>query len=460
MKRNRRFREPRAEFRTEGLRRPDIASIDRPQELEVVPVAKLKPYPRNARMHSNKQIRQIAGSMRRFGVTAPILIDENNTVLAGHGRLLAAKHLKLKSLPCRRLGGLSDAEKRAYVLADNKLVLNGTWDEEILAGELKGLLADNFDISVTGFSLPEIDTLVEGLAPEEPGAPEDDILPPDVPKRCRSGDIWQMGRSRLICGDALDRAVIKALMNGDKAQMAFTDPPYNVPIDGHVSGRGTIKHREFAMASGEMTPAQFEEFLRVAFSRMAEVSADGSIHFVCMDWRHMVEVVSAGRAVFAELKNMIVWVKDNGGMGSFYRSRHELIFPFLHGSASHINNFQLGQHGRYRTNVWCYKGANSFHSGRMSDLALHPTVKPVQMIADAIKDVSQRGAIVLDLFAGSGSTLIAAHKAGRRAYLCEIDPIYCDRILARWEAFANDEAQLLHRVGDARTRAGGRDELG
>ena len=261
-----------------------------------------------------------------------------------------------------------------------------------------------------------------------------------------------MGRSRLICGDALDRAVIKALMNGDKAQMAFTDPPYNVPIDGNVSGRGTIKHREFAMASGEMTPAQFEEFLRVAFSRMAEVSVDGSIHFVCMDWRHMVEVVSAGRAVFAELKNLIVWVKDNGGMGSFYRSRHELIFPFLHGSASHINNFQLGQHGRYRTNVWSYKGANSFHSGRMIDLALHPTVKPVQMIADAIKDVSQRGAIVLDLFAGSGSTLIAAHKAGRRAYLCEIDPIYCDCILARWEAFANDEAQLLHRVDDAGTR--------
>jgi hypothetical protein len=213
-----------------------------------------------------------------------------------------------------------------------------------------------------------------------------------------------------------------------------------VPIEGHVSGLGANRHPEFAMASGEMTPSQFTAFLEKAFQNMAEHSRDGSIHFLCMDWRHMTEILAAGNAVYDELKNLLVWVKDNGGMGTFYRSRHELIFAFKSGTGPYVNSFELGQHGRYRTNVWQYKGVNSFKAGRADELALHPTVKPAQMIADAIKDVSHRSGIVLDLFGGSGSTLIAAHKTGRRAYLCEIDPVYCDRIIARWEAFAHDEA--------------------
>jgi DNA modification methylase len=232
-------------------------------------------------------------------------------------------------------------------------------------------------------------------------------------------------------------------MDGARAQMVFTDPPYNVPIQGHVSGSGAIKHREFAMAAGEMTAVEFTAFLRTAFERLVEASRDGSIHFICMDWRHMGEMLAAGADTYTELKNLIVWAKDNGGMGTFYRSRHELIFAFKSGTAPHINAFELGQHGRYRTNVWTYRGVNTLRAGRMEELALHPTVKPVQMIADAIKDVSQRGAIVLDLFGGSGSTLIAAHKTGRRAYLCELDPIYCDRIIARWEAYAKDDAELI-----------------
>ena len=232
-------------------------------------------------------------------------------------------------------------------------------------------------------------------------------------------------------------------MDGKLARMVFTDPPYNVPIDGHVSGLGKIKHREFAQASGEMSKDQFVTFLRTSFQNLCRHTVDGSIHFICMDWRHMAEMHEAGDGVYAELKNLIVWVKDNGGMGTFYRSRHELIFAFKNGTAPHLNSFELGQHGRYRTNVWQYKGANSFKVGRQEELALHPTVKPVQMIADAIKDVSGRNDIVLDLFGGSGSTLIAAHKTGRIAYLCELDPIYCDRIIARYEAFAKDEAQLL-----------------
>jgi len=248
---------------------------------------------------------------------------------------------------------------------------------------------------------------------------------------------------RSICGDARDPAVVELLMAGERARMVFTDPPYNVPVDGHVCGLGRTKHREFAMASGEMTPEAFTSFLETVLGSHAAHSLDGAIHFVCMDWRHLGELQTAGAAVYSELKNLIVWVKDNGGMGSFYRSRHELILAFKVGTAEHVNTFELGQHGRYRTNVWEYRGVTSRRAGRMEELALHPTVKPVQMIADAIRDVSGRGEIVLDLFGGSGSTLIAAEKTGRRGFLAEIDPVYCDRILKRWEDHAQDEAECL-----------------
>ena len=411
-----------------------------------IAIDRLKPWPRNARTHSKKQLRQIADSIDRFGFTNPILIDASNTILAGHGRVEAARLLGLAEVPCVRLEHMSAEEKRAYVLADNKLALNAGWDEEILAEELKELLAVDldFDIGLTGFTVAEIDSLVDGLEPEEPGDPEEDRLPEDDGEaRCRPGDIWQLGPHRLICGSSLDERTVVALMAGEKARMVFTDPPYNVPIDGHVGGSGKVRHREFAMASGEMTKAEFIAFLKTAFENLAASSLDGSIHFICMDWRHMDELMKAGEGVYAELKNLIVWVKDNGGMGTFYRSRHELIFAFKNGTAPHINTFELGQHGRYRTNVWQYRGVNTLKAGRMDELQLHPTVKPVQMIADAIKDCSGRGDIVLDLFGGSGSTLIAAHKTGRRAYLSELDPVYCDRIIRRWEAYAKDDAELI-----------------
>ncbi len=380
-------------------------------QLEWQPPSALHPWKRNARTHSKKHVRQIVASIERFGFTNPVLIDGSNAILAGHGRVEAAKLLGLAEVPCLRIETMSPAEKRAYVIADNKLALNAGWDEDILAEELKGLLAEDldFDIDLTGFSIPEIDSLVEGLAPEEPGNPEDDVIPAAAPSRCRPGDLWQLGPHRLICSNALESATVATLMGTEQAQMVFTDPPYNVPIDGHVGGSGAIKHREFAMAAGEMTSAEFTGFLGTAFERLIEASVDGSIHFICMDWRHMGEMLAAGQGIYAELKNLIVWAKDNGGMGSFYRSRHELIFAFKNGTAPHINSFELGQHGRYRTNVWSYKGVNTLRAGRMDELALHPTVKPVQMIADAIKDVSKRGAIVLDLFGGSGWTVIAAH---------------------------------------------------
>jgi DNA modification methylase len=416
-------------------------------QIEYIALDRLRPYSRNARVHSRKQIRQIADSIRKFGFTNPLLIDDHATILAGHGRLEAAKLLKLERVPCVRLDRMTAEQKRAYVLADNKLALNAGWDEEVLALELQSLLAVDldFDIGITGFSVAEIDGLIDGLSHEEAGDPDDDRLP-DLEEAnvvSRLGDMWELGPHRVLCGNSLDSNSYERLLGRERAQMVFTDPPYNVPIAGHVGGLGRIKHREFVMASGEMSSEQFTVFLRTVFDNLATYSLDGSIHFVCMDWRHMPETLAAGQSAYSDLKNLCVWVKDNGGMGTFYRSRHELIFAFKNGTTPHLNSFELGQHGRYRTNVWQYRGANTLKAGRGDELMLHPTVKPVAMIADAIKDVSERSGIVLDAFGGSGSSLIAAHKTGRRGYLVELDPIYVDRILRRWEAYANDDAILL-----------------
>jgi DNA modification methylase len=405
----------------------------------------LRPWPRNARTHSKKQIDQIANSIRIFGFTNPVLIDEAKTILAGHGRVAAAKLLGLETVPCRLISSMSAAQKRAYVLADNKLALNAGWDEETLAIELAGLLEVEveLDVCVTGFTIPEIDSLIAGLDPEQPGDPADDRLPDiegDAHPVTRPGDIWLLGPHKLICGNALEAETYARLLGDERAQLVFTDPPYNVPIDGHVCGKGSVRHREFAMASGEMSPEAFIDFLTTAFGHLAARSADGAIQFICMDWRHMAEILAAGRAAYTELKNLIVWAKDNGGMGSFYRSRHELVFAFKNGTAPHINSFELGQHGRYRTNVWEYRGVNTLKPNRMEELELHPTVKPVEMIADALKDCSKRGGLVLDPFGGSGSTLIAAAKTGRRARLAELDPIYVDRTVRCWQVWAKDDA--------------------
>ena len=311
--------------------------------------------------------------------------------------------------------------------------------ESILSEELQALSAADlwFDLDLTGFPTAEIDGLFALDAPEASHDPKDDRFPQAAPRRVQPGDIWSLGSHRLMCGDSLNAAVVDALMREDRARMVFTDPPYNVPVEGHVSGKGKTRHREFAMASGEMTAEAFTAFLRQVFETLTSYAEDGSIHFICMDWRHVQEVLHAAEGVYCDLKNLIVWAKDQGGMGTFYRSRHELIFAYKHGDAPHINSFELGQHGRYRTNVWQYRSASA------EELQLHPTVKPVEMIADAIRDVSGRGDIVLDLFGGSGSTLIAAEKTGRQARLCEIDPLYCDIILSRWEAYAKDAAVRL-----------------
>ncbi len=410
-------------------------------KIEFISVSELRPHPRNARTHSTQQIDQIVESYREFGAITPVVVDAQNTIVAGHARWQAAQRLELATLPCLRVGHLSDAQLRAFMIADNKIALNASWDEVLLAEGLKELqlMGPDFDLRLTGFSTAEIDEMFEVDGSKETDDPAADRLPKKAPARVKPGDIWQLGRHRLICGDARDSATLEALMGDELAQMVFTDPPYNVPIAGHAGGKGSIRHENFVMASGEMTKGQFVEFLRACFENLIRFSADGSIHFVCMDWRHLAEILQAG-ALYTELKNLIVWVKDNGGMGSFYRSRHELIFAFKNGTAKHVNNFGLGETGRNRTNVWQYRGMSSRSKTRDEELELHPTVKPVAMIVDALKDASSPNGIVLDVFGGSGSTLIAAQKTGRRARLVEYDPKYCDCMIQRWERYAKDQA--------------------
>jgi DNA modification methylase len=408
-------------------------------------IAALRPYPRNARTHSRKQIKQIAASIERFGFTNPVLISDEGEIVAGHGRVEAAKLLGIKTVPTLALSHLSEAERRAYVLADNKLALTAGWDKEILAIELQGLVDLDFDVELTGFSLAEIDFVLDEAGEADPSgtdAAEDLVSEAAGQPVNRAGDLWILGRHLVLCGDTRNTADMDRLMDGQRADLVFTDPPYNVAIDGNVCGLGSVKHREFAFASGEMSKSQFTAFLTGTLANIGRVMRDGAIAFVCMDWRHMGEALAAGEQAFAELKNVVVWNKTNGGMGAFYRSKHELIFVFKQGTAEHTNSFGLGETGRYRTNVWDYAGISSIGSGRSEELAMHPTVKPVALIADAIRDCSRRGEIVLDGFGGSGSTLIAAEKTGRSARLIEYDPIYCDTIIRRWEKYTGKRAEL------------------
>ena len=397
--------------------------------------------PRNPREHSQKQIAQIAESIRAFGFNVPVLVDDDNNIIAGHGRVLACQLQGMTEIPTICLSHLSPEQIRAFVIADNKLTENATWNEILLGEQLKSLseIDLNFNLEATGFEMGEIDLLIEGLQPgdsaqDDPAdmVPEQSEIPVSAP-----GDCWLLGKHRVLCGDALAADNYDRLMNQQRAAVVFTDPPYNVPIDGHASGLGKKQHHDFAMACGEMSRAEFTNFLATVCKRLVNASRDGSIHFICMDWRHVGELLAAGREAYDEVKNICVWVKDNAGMGSLYRSQHEFILVFKQGRHSHRNNVQLGQFGRYRSNVWQYAGANSFSRATAEGnlLDLHPTVKPVALVADAIMDCSSRGDIVLDPFLGSGTTVIAAERTGRLCYGMELDPTYVDTAVRRWQRF-------------------------
>jgi DNA modification methylase len=434
------------------MRKParSLPSVDSRVRLSVTyrPIEELKPDPANPRRHSKKQIRQIGNSIREFGFVAPILIDRDGKVLAGHGRLLACRELGITEVPTVCLDHLTPAQARAFMIADNRLTEIATWDDQLLAQQLQdlSLLGLDFNIEVIGFEMAEIDLRIASLdeVPDAADDPADAI--PELPARSplsKPADLWHLGRQRVYCGNALDAADFLTLMGEERAAMVFSDPPFNVPIEGHVSGLGAIHHRSFLMASGEMDKATFTAFLSRATQNLAAFSGDGSIHCICMDWRHIEELLAAGRDAYSELKNVCVWVKDNAGMGSLYRSQHELVFVFKHGRQGHRNNVQLGRFGRNRSNVWHYPGVNSFaRCGEEGNLlALHPTVKPVAMVADAILDCSARGDIVLDAFLGSGTTVIAAERTGRRCYGLELDAAYVDTVIRRWQTHTGATAR-------------------
>ncbi len=403
------------------------------KEIVWISGTELVPYKNNPRTHSKNQIRQIARSIEEFGFTNPVLIDRDSNIIAGHGRVKAAEYLGIEQVPTLCLADMTEAQKRTYIIADNRLAENAGWDDELLALEFEGLLELDIDLTLTGFDMGEIDLIIgNDEAPQE--EEEVEIPDPSDPIVTRVGDLWLCGHHRVVCGNALKRSDYKHLMEGILADLIFTDSPFNVKIDGHVSGKGAIKHSEFAMASGEMSRDEFEAFLEKVCCNLVQASRPGSLHFHCMDWRHLPELLHAGEKHYTEFKNLCVWNKSNAGMGSLYRSRHELVLLFKNGTAPHINNVALGKYGRNRSNVWSYPGVNTFGKGRMAQLALHPTVKPVAMIADAILDCSNPGDLVLDPFLGSGSTLLAAERTGRKCYGMEIDPLYVDVVLRRFEA--------------------------
>jgi DNA modification methylase len=427
-------------------RRPDAAL----PQFEWVPIASIHPNPKNARTHSRKQLRQIGASIRKFGFLNPLIVDHRNMILAGHGRLEAARLEGIDSVPAIRFDHLTEPQKRAYLIADNRIAEQAGWDRETLAielGELAELLpAEQIDLSITGFETAEVDLLLADMAPSQL-TPEDAL--PILPKTmvARPGDLWRLGNHRLLCGDARDSDDVERALGGKQAAACFCDPPYNVRV-GSIGGRGRHRHPEFAFASGEMSRPQFRKFLTQTLGNGVRVSAEGAVHFVCMDWRHIEDLIAVGRELYGDVLNIVVWVKSNGGQGSFYRSQHEFVVVFRVGEQPHRNNVKLGRFGRNRSNVWTYAGVNAFGKGRKEALAAHPTVKPVTMVADAVLDCTARGDVVLDQFAGSGTTILAAEKVGRIAVGIEYEPRYVDVTILRWQRMTKLEAILS---GDGRS---------
>jgi DNA modification methylase len=372
-------------------------------------IGDLKPFPGNPRRHPEAQIASLMQSIGRVW-TNPILIDESGTILAGHGRLEAAKRLGMSEVPTITVGGLSAAEKRAAVIADNRLPERAVWDFDLLRGHFRDLIEINFDIELTGFSTGEVELALDGKAKTDD--PTDDVsgLSLDGPAISRLGDRWELGRHRLVCGDAHRHDDYQRLLGDDVVQMVVTDPPYNATAETDVT-------------------ALLDQFIRLIIRH----SQDGSIHFIFVDWWHLPELLNAARPIYHDWKNLLVWNKNNADQDTFYRSKHELIAAFKNGTAPHIANFNLGRNGRYRTNVLDYSGGNSLHPARKRELDLHAAVKPIALIADLIRDCSQRNGLILDPFGGSGTTILAAERTGRIARVIELAPLAVDVAVRRWE---------------------------
>ncbi len=412
--------------------------------MEMVKRTSLSPNPNNARRHSPSQIEHLVRSIDRFGFIDPIITDDEGFIVAGHGRWIAAGLKKLDEVPVIRIRFMSEEDKRAFALAANRIAELSEWDEELLAAELEFLFEQDYDLTVTGFEVSDLDLAI--VESGEAGEPPVELPGAEEPVVSRLGDLWLIGPHRLYCGNACDAISYEALLAGERAALVFGDPPYNVRIARNVSGLGRKTHPEFVEASGEMSSPEYIAFLRAVFRNCVRFSTDGSIHYHCQDWRHIREILDAADGVYSAFKQLAVWTKTNAGMGAFYRSQHELVFVFKSGIGRHINNFGLGEKGRHRTNVWAYAGANTFRRGRDKDLEDHPTVKPLAMVMDALLDCSNRGDLILDPFSGSGTTLVAAHRTKRRGAAIELDPLYVDTSLRRLASASG----LTPRLADGR----------
>ncbi|MEQ9638128.1 MAG: DNA methyltransferase [Devosia marina] len=438
---------PAKQSRKRGQAGSSSTGIFLASAIEQLPINSIKNYDRNPRVHDDRQITKLASTIRKAGFLVPIIVDASNEVVAGHGRLAAAIALGLNEVPGIRVSHLSPEVIKAYRLADNRLGELSHWDATALALEFKDLAAVELDLEIlelTGFETAEIDLHIQSL--DEDSGDAADELPELVPAAAVSqvGDLWQLGPHRLLCGSSLDEDSYRVLLDGEKVRAVWSDPPYNVPVHGHVSGKGRVKHREFAMASGEMSEGEFTGFLQSYLEQACEHSAPGALHYVCMDAAHAFELLSAARQTKLTFKTTCTWAKTNAGMGSLYRQQTEFVHVFKNGGDTipHINNIQLGKYGRFRTTLWSYAGVNTFRKGRMDDLAAHPTVKPWALVADAIKDCTRVGESVLDCFCGSGTTLIAAEKSHRVGYGIELDPVYVDVAIRRWQSVSGKPAIL------------------
>lgn len=411
----------------------------------IVPIGSLRLNPDNAKEHGAKQIRLIAASIEKFGFLAPIVIDEHGLIVAGNGRWEAARLLRLTTVPVVRARFLSAEDRAAYALADNKLVELSPWKDDVLAKELNALVAKGYDLGVTGFSLKDLDFSMPG---EKVVDEEEAVELPEPGSRAvsRVGDLWLAGVHRLLNADSRPAESFETALGGELARLVCSDPPYGVKIKHNVSTKATA--REFLMMSGEQTTPELIAFFRAVFRNCARFSHGGSIHYHCIDWRNFRHMLDAADGVYEEFKQLIVWVKPAGALSAFYRSRHELICVFKSGRGKHINNFLMGETGRYRTNVVEHPGCSTFSKTRARDLADHPSVKPTAMIAEFLLDCSNPGDVVLDPFCGSGTLLLAAAKVGRRGVGIELDPVYVDTALRRLRDATGLVATL---AGDGRT---------
>jgi DNA modification methylase len=406
-------------------------------------IDRLKGYKRHTRRYTKKQLKKLQDGINEFGFVVPVLVDHDKTVIAGHARIMVAKRLGITEVPVIELGHLSDAQVRAFRIFDNRISEEGDWDPYNLALEFQHLVEVNFDVTLTGFEMPEIDLVINSQIAPIGMMPEDQFQVPEPECRpvSRIGDLWLLDEHRVLCGDARIKAFYQKLMgNSCLAQQVVTDGPYNVSVRNHVRVSNKKGFREFLMASGEMSDEQFDDFLDPVMENLVRFSEDGSVHHLFMDWRHLALMTAVCQRHFNRQLNLCVWVKSNGGMGSLYRSQHEVILVYKNGTLPHINNVELGTHGRNRTNIWQYQGVNSFGSERQQNLDAHPTPKPVAMIADAILDCSTRGGIILDPFLGSGTLIIAAEKTGRVGFGMELDPQYIDVTVRRWQDFTGGVA--------------------